>query len=147
MYYVSKVLSNERGQSRCHLAEEKGTIWLSRECTTPVSRSSSGRIGVVVKVLDFQSPDESDQGLSLVYIKIFLLGKKNVKRKIAASLLPPPHTELPDCRLFSLTFESESGKSNRFCGLEASNLVAVHDAPRTLYASARHSAVVSAFDC
>ena len=29
-------------------------IWFSHECATPVPRSSSGRIDVEVKVLDFQ---------------------------------------------------------------------------------------------
>jgi len=45
---VSKVLSNERGHSRCHLAGENRPIWLSRAYASPELFLPTRKYGVVV---------------------------------------------------------------------------------------------------
>jgi len=69
---VSKVLSNERGQSRCHLAGEK-ELFGSRVYASPEPSFTAGKFGVVVKVLDLLSSGDFDRGSNPVGPKIFLL--------------------------------------------------------------------------
>jgi len=87
------------------------TIWLSRVYASPNQPFTTGKFGVVVKVLDLHAPCGSDRGSSMAGPKIFLLGKKKVKKKLRHfSPFPFPHKKLPDCRQFvtSLTFKMES---------------------------------------
>jgi len=80
---VSKVLSNERGYSRCPLAGEKRTIWFSRVYATPIN--ATGKFGVMVIVLDFQLKDDTERGSSSIGTKIFLYGKNGAED----DLIPP----------------------------------------------------------
>jgi len=57
---------------------ENISIWLSRVRASPETFFTTGKFGVVVKLLASQPLNDSDRGPSPVGPKIFLIKKKNV---------------------------------------------------------------------
>ena len=77
------VLSNERGQSRCHLAGEK-ELFGSLVYMHLLNSITAGKFGVVGKVLDLQSTGGFDWGSNPVGPNFFFLGKKGKKSRVAS---------------------------------------------------------------